>query len=95
MPVLSWDRSPFLSLAPRWGPGGSLPVASSTLVRLRVLRTDLGPRAARCHLSGPKDRRARRGKPRVVPDEDHEVVYERVAAVDVAKASGVACSEGP
>ena len=25
-------------------------------------------------------------KPQVIPDEDHEVVYERVAAVDVAKA---------
>jgi hypothetical protein len=29
-------------------------------------------------------------KPQVVPDEDHEVVYERVAAVDVGRAgSGV------
>lgn len=35
------------------------------------------------------------GKPRVVPDEDHEVVYERVAAVDVAKASGVVCMRTP
>jgi transposase len=35
------------------------------------------------------------GKPRVVPDEDHEVVYERVAAVDVAKASGVVCLRCP
>jgi transposase len=35
------------------------------------------------------------GKPRVVPDEDHEVVYERVAAVDVAKASGVVCLRAP
>jgi transposase len=35
------------------------------------------------------------GKPRVVPDEDHEVVYERVAAVDVAKASGVVCLRSP
>jgi transposase len=34
-------------------------------------------------------------KPRVIPDEDHEVVYERVAAVDVAKASGVACLRAP
>ena len=34
-------------------------------------------------------------KPRVVPDEDHEVVYERVAAVDVAKASGVVCMRTP
>jgi len=34
-------------------------------------------------------------KPQVVPDEDHEVVYERVAAVDVAKASGVMCVRTP
>jgi transposase len=34
-------------------------------------------------------------KPRVIPDEDHEVVYERVAAIDVAKASGVACLRAP
>ena len=34
-------------------------------------------------------------KPRVIPDEDHEVVYERVAAVDVAKASGVVCTRPP
>ena len=31
----------------------------------------------------------------MIPDEDHEVVYERVAAVDVAKASGVACLRAP
>jgi transposase len=34
-------------------------------------------------------------KPQVVPDEDHEVMYERVAAVDVAKASGVVCMRVP
>ena len=34
-------------------------------------------------------------KPQVIPDEDHEVVYERVAAVDVAKASGVVCLRAP
>jgi hypothetical protein len=34
-------------------------------------------------------------KPQVVPDEDHEVIYERVAAVDVAKASGVVCMRTP
>jgi hypothetical protein len=34
-------------------------------------------------------------KPQVIPDEDHEVIYERVAAVDVAKASGVACLRSP
>jgi transposase len=34
-------------------------------------------------------------KPQVIPDEDHEVIYERVAAVDVAKASGVVCMRAP
>jgi transposase len=34
-------------------------------------------------------------KPRVIPDEDREVVYERVAAVDVAKVSGVVCMRLP
>ena len=34
-------------------------------------------------------------KPQVIPDEDHEVVCERVAAVDVAKASGVVCLRTP
>ena len=34
-------------------------------------------------------------KPQVIPDEDHEVVYEQVAAVDVAKASGVVCMRTP
>jgi transposase len=33
--------------------------------------------------------------PQVIPDEDHEVMYERVAAVDVAKASGVVCLRTP
>src|SRR5580658_4543416 len=41
-----WDESPSQSLALGSGPGGSLPVASSTLVRLRV-HADLDPRAAR------------------------------------------------
>ena len=34
-------------------------------------------------------------KPQVIPDEDHEVIYERVAAVDVAMASGVVCMRTP
>ena len=84
---LAWRRDP--------DPGGSLPVASSTLVRLRALRTDLGPRAARCHSVIGSRIGGAAGKPRVVPDEDHEVVYERVAAVDVAKASGVVCTRVP
>ena len=44
---LLWDQSPFKSLALGSGPGGSLPVASSTLVRLRVHALTADPRAAR------------------------------------------------
>jgi len=34
-------------------------------------------------------------KPQVIDDEEHERVYERVAAVDVAKDSGMACTRTP
>jgi hypothetical protein len=34
-------------------------------------------------------------EPREVRDEEHERVYERVAAIDVAKASGVVCTRVP
>ena len=34
-------------------------------------------------------------KPQEVEDEEYERVWERVAAVDVAKASGVACTRVP
>ncbi|HEV2253350.1 MAG TPA: IS110 family transposase [Streptosporangiaceae bacterium] len=34
-------------------------------------------------------------KPQVVEDQEHKRTYERVAAVDVAKASGVVCVRGP
>ena len=34
-------------------------------------------------------------KPQVIDDQVHERVFERVAAVDVAKASGVVCVRGP
>jgi transposase len=34
-------------------------------------------------------------KPQVIEDEEHERVWERVAAVDVAKASGVVCVRAP
>jgi hypothetical protein len=44
---LLWDKSPFKSQALGSGPGGSLLVASSTLVRLRVHALTADPRAAR------------------------------------------------
>ena len=34
-------------------------------------------------------------KPQVIDDEEHERVYERVAAVDVAKDSGMVCTRTP
>ena len=34
-------------------------------------------------------------RPQVIEDEQHEQVYERVAAVDVAKASGMVCARVP
>ena len=34
-------------------------------------------------------------EPREVPDEEHERVWERVAAVDIAKESGVVCTRVP
>ncbi len=34
-------------------------------------------------------------RPRVIDDEEHERVHERVAAVDVAKDSGVVCTRTP
>jgi transposase len=35
------------------------------------------------------------GKPQVIEDEEHGRVFERVAAVDVAKASGMVCTRRP
>ena len=34
-------------------------------------------------------------RPQVIDDQEHERVYDRVAAVDVAKASGVVCLRAP
>ena len=34
-------------------------------------------------------------KPQLIDDQEHERVFERVAAVDVAKASGMVCTRGP
>ena len=34
-------------------------------------------------------------RPQVVDDEEHERVHERVAAIDVAKDSGMVCTRTP
>jgi transposase len=36
-----------------------------------------------------------KAKPQVIDDQEHERVYDRVAAVDVAKDSGVVCTRTP
>src|SRR6516165_7235163 len=36
-----------------------------------------------------------KAKPQVIEDDEHQRVFERVAAVDVAKASGMVCVRGP
>jgi transposase len=36
-----------------------------------------------------------KAKPQVIDDEEHEQVHERVAAVDVAKDSGMVCTRTP
>jgi hypothetical protein len=35
------------------------------------------------------------GRPQVIDDQEHERVYERVAAVDVAKKDGMVCMRLP
>jgi transposase len=34
-------------------------------------------------------------RPQVIDDEEHERIYERVAAVDVAKDTGMVCTRAP
>jgi transposase len=55
------------------------------------------PRAARCltHVKDTEVTVAGKVKPQVIEDDEHQRVYERVAAVDVAKASGMACTRLP
>ncbi|WP_306001174.1 IS110 family RNA-guided transposase [Blastococcus carthaginiensis] len=56
---------------------------------------DRAPRAAR--LAGRGARRAVSGmqEPQEIHDEEHEQLIERVAAIDVAKASGMVCTRVP
>src|SRR6516164_341433 len=68
----------------------------STTVRIPgLVPADRGPRAARCHFRISQDRRPPVGRPQVIDDEERERVYEKVAAVDVAKDSGMVCTRLP
>jgi len=67
---------------------------------LRARRSDFrfpdrGPRAASCTHRGSEEVAWAVEEPQEVQDEEHEQVYQRVAAVDVAKASGVVCTRVP
>ena len=74
---------------------GSRIVATSTPVRFSCTRP--GPRAARPCTAGSRIKGGAGAveEPREVQDEEHERVWERVAAVDVAKGSGVVCTRVP
>ena len=68
----------------------------STTVRIPgLVPADRGSRAARCHFRISQDRRPPVGRPQVIDDEERERVYEKVAAVDVAKDSGMVCTRLP
>src|SRR3977135_1949780 len=56
---------------------------------------DRDPQATRLVDRVRKRRRVMRQRPREIPDSDHEVVIERVCAIDVAKASGAVCVRLP
>jgi transposase len=68
--------------------------ALSTTVSIPgLVPADRDPRAARwCH---SRAQEAAVSRPQVIDDEEHERVYERVAAIDVAKDSGVVCTRMP
>ena len=83
-----------MSLAPGLDLEGSRTVASSTPVRISVPSTDApGQPFCRCGI-GWRTRDVKM-RPVEIPDDDHELVIERVCAIDVAKASGKVCVRMP
>jgi hypothetical protein len=73
---------------------GSCIVASSTRFRLAVF-PDRAPRASRAGGSPAEEEVVAVREPQEVMGEEYERVLERVAAVDVAKASGMVCTRVP
>src|ERR1700752_2376107 len=93
--------NPHLSLGAGARSGGPRTVASSTPVRISV-PFDRSPRATRLFECGCGWRKGKlRSRPNLtpvpqeIPDAEHELVIERVAAIDVAKASGKVCVRSP
>src|SRR6188508_128717 len=94
-PTGSWAASPWVSLAPGPDLEGSRTVAASTPIRISV-SLDRGPQATRHGMGGCDWRTSElKHEPEEIPDAEHELVIERVAAVDVAKASGKVCVRVP
>ena len=94
-PTCSWAASPWVSLAPGPDLEGSRTVAASTPIRISV-SLDRGPQATRHGMGGCDWRTSElKHEPEEIPDAEHELVIERVAAVDVAKASGKVCVRVP
>src|SRR6185437_4903934 len=92
-PAFPWRRMPSFSLAPGPRPEGSRIVATSTPVSFSLRP---GPRGQPAFPAGTSVREASCvEQPQEVEDEEHERVWQRVAAVDVAKTSGVVCTRVP
>jgi transposase len=60
-----------------------------------LVPADRDPRAARRYPTGQDQEVAAVSRPQVIDDEQHERVYDRVAAIDVAKDSGMVCTRTP
>src|SRR6476620_7166541 len=91
----SWAVSPWVSLAPGPDLEGSRTVAASTPIRISA-PLDRGPQATRHGMGGCDWRTSElKHEPEEIPDAEHELVIERVAAVDVAKAFGKVCVRVP
>ena len=56
-----------------------------------------GPRAARLstHIQDTEVTAVGKASPQVIEDDEHQRVFDRVAAVDVAKATGMVCVRLP
>ena len=84
-----------MSLAPGPDLEGSRTVASSTPVRISVPLTEAPrrPDLSSVNVFGGQEKWGSKqaGEPEEIPDAEHELIIERVAAIDVAKASGKVC----
>jgi hypothetical protein len=76
-------------------PEGPRTVASSTPVRVSEVPTEPPGSPPPITPPGPEERVVVTSQPEQIEDEEHEQHVERVAAIDVAKASGKICTRVP